>query len=179
MLLSQCLSKGEPAHRAEWVNTDAPEFHLGPPVTKSPSSLMSFSSPSYFPANHCCFACVPCFLFLLHFLQFPSLPLPKSCWACPFEVLPPAYFLSHPSTLSSHVLPFSPAFPYPILPFVPVLPMLFPHLLSLSKSSWACPPRVPLPAYFLPFSFTLPCNCGFYLFCICIFFFPFSYWNFP
>ena len=59
-----------PAHRAEWVNIAAPEFHLRPPVAKSPSSLMSFCSLSYFPANHCCFSCVS--------FHSPVLPFPPA-----------------------------------------------------------------------------------------------------
>ena len=144
------------------------------PVTKSPSSLISFCSPSYFPANHCCFACVSFHIPVLLFC--PALPLPKSCWACLSRSLFQRTF-PYFSILFSHVLPFPPAFPFSVLPFVPVLPM-FVHALPLTKSCWACPLQVPPPAYFLPFPFTLPSHtflyCGSYHFCVCIvFFFPF------
>ena len=52
----------------------------------------------------------------LHFLQFPVFLVlfrtspPEILFSMPA----PAYFLSHSSTLSSHVLSFPPAFPYPI-----------------------------------------------------------------
>ena len=120
-----------------------------------PHSLASFSFPTFFNS--------------LYFPFSPAFPLPKSCWACPLQVLPPAYFLLHPSTLSSHVLSFPPAFPYPVLSFVPVLPMFVPHFPFQNPEGEL---QVPPSASFLPFSFTLPFRtslyCGFYLYCVCI-----------
>ena len=133
--------EGGSAQRAEWVNT------YGLRVAKSPSSLMSFCCP-HFIANDCYFACVSFHIlvlsFLLHFLQFPVLPVlsliypSKTCSACPLQAPPPAYSLSHPSIFSSLVHlsrtslpkillsmpvpgPSSSVLPYPSLPHFPVL----------------------------------------------------------
>ena len=143
---------------------------------------MSFGFSSYFPASHCCFACVSFHIPVLPFssltsFNFPYFPfcpafaLPKSCWACPLLVSPPAYFSTFPYFfLLPHFLQFS------YFPFCPALP--------LTKSCWACPLQVSLLAYFLLFPFTLPYRtflyCGLYLFCVCIvFFFSFFYCDFP
>ena len=97
----------------------------------------------------------------LYFPLCPALSLPKSCWACPlqrtsFHILLP---------FSSNVLPFSLAFPYPVLP--------------LSKFSWACPLGVPPPAYFFPF--TLPSRTVdftlVFLYWVCLHLI--FYWDFP
>ena len=110
----------------------------------SPSSLMSFSSPSYFPTNNCCFAS-------LCLVPQPVRPVPKSCWA---------YTRSRSLLLLDSFrvpLPFPPtctsfpcSFPYPVLL---VFPMFVPHFHSQSPSCWACPLQVSPPAYFLPFIF--------------------------
>ena len=79
-------------------------FAYGLRVAKSPSSLMSFCSPFYFPANDCWFACVSFHIPVLSFPPAlpsisrtshvcPALSLPKSCWVCLLQVPPPAYFL--------------------------------------------------------------------------------------
>ena len=94
--------------------------------------------------------------FLLHFFQFlvlpncfvPAFSLPKFSWACPHESPPPAYFLSHLSTLSFHVLPFPPASPFPYFPCFPSVPR--------PKSFWACPLEVSPPAYILSLYPSLP-----------------------
>ena len=138
---------------------------------------MSFCSPSYFLANNF-FACVSLHISILPFLPvLPSilrtsqlfcsaLPLPKSCWACPLQGPPPAYFLSYSSTLASLVLSFPPAFPYSILPFVPVLSMFVRHFPSqnlveharsrsiLQRTSFTFP---------LPFPSIFPCIVNFTL----------------
>ena len=97
-------------------------------VAKSPSSLMSFCSPSYFPANDCSFACVS---FHIPVLPFPpALPIVRtSSPKIPLQFPSLAYFLSRPSTLPSHVLRFSPAFPY--IPYFPLF-LYFPCLSRIS-----------------------------------------------
>ena len=72
-------------------------------VPKSSPSLMSFCSPSYFLTNDCCFACasyhIPYFLFLLHFLNSPVLPVLS-------RTSPPIILVSMPATdPSSSALP--------------------------------------------------------------------------
>ena len=114
------------------------------------------------PHSHTFFS--SCTFFESPYFPFcPPLSLPKSCWACPIQVPPPAYF---PTSL------------YPFFPYTffssrisfsrTSLRSRISHVctaLPLSKSCWACPPQVPPPAYFLPF--TLPSHtslyCGFYL----------------
>ena len=92
---------------------------LRPPVAKSPPSFMSFCSPSYFPSQN---------------------PVEHAC----SRFLLPRTF-PRPSTLSSYLLPFSPAFPFSVLPFVQVLHMfvphfpLFPYFPCLSRTS---PPKI-------------------------------------
>ena len=86
-------------------------------VANSPSSLISFCSPFYFPANDCCLlvsrSTFPCFLFLLHSLQFFVLPV-LSCTS------PPKILLSMPGPgPSSSVLRTS--FPLLIFPVFPCI----------------------------------------------------------
>ena len=99
------------------------------------SSRISFNSP-YFP--FC-----------------PALSLPKSRYR---------FFLQHTSphfsTLSSRVLPFSPIFPFPLLPFVSVLPRFVPHFSSQNPVEHARSrpllQRTSFPFY-LPFPLVLSC----------------------
>ena len=112
---------------------------------------MSFCSPSSFPASDCCFACVSlhipvlpfssCTSFnSLYFPFYPALPFPKSF-----------------SRSSSSALPFISLYPFIPCTSFPSCISLFrtSHIcpaLPLPKSCWACPLRVPPPAYFLPFT---------------------------
>ena len=101
-------------------------------VAKSPSSLISICSRSYFPANHCRFACVsfhiPVLFFpptlpsILHTSRFvPHFPSQNPVEHARFRSLLQRTF-PHPSTFFSHVLPFPLAFPFPVLPiFCPTL----------------------------------------------------------
>ena len=119
---------------------------------------MSFFSPSSFPANDCCFACVS--------LHIPVLPFPLALRsiACTSRFIPhfpfqnpspgppPARFLSYPSTLSSHVFPFPPAFPYSVLCiFVAHFPSQNPVEHARFESRLQCTSSL------LPFSPVLPC----------------------
>ena len=139
-------SIGGPTQRAEWVNTAAPEFHLGLRVAKSPSSLMSFCSPSYFSAKDCCFACVSFHIPILP--QFPVL-----------SVLSRTFPSQNPVEYSRS----RPLFQRISFPF----PLFFPSVLSYARS------RSLLQRISFPF---LPCTSlyyGFYLICVCIvIFFP-------
>ena len=87
---------GSPAHRAEWVNTAAPEFRLQPRVLHLlwAFALLPFSRQRLLLFLSC--STFPYFLFLPHFLQFTRTSLPKFYWACPLQVPPPAYFYSYP-----------------------------------------------------------------------------------
>ena len=130
-------------------------------LAKSLLSLMSFCSSFLFPYQQMLFCLIvsrstfpyffsSCTFFnFLYFPSCPALPFPKSCWACPLQVPPPAYFLSHLSTLSSHVLYF-----------LSLLHFLIPYFHSFSyfpclsrtfslKICWARSLQVPPPAYFL------------------------------
>ena len=103
------------------------------------------------------------------------LSLPKSCWACPLQVPSQAYFRTslYPflpcSSFSSCISLSRTSLRSPTFHVCPAL--------SLPKSCWACPLLVPSPVYFLPFPFSLPFRtflyCGFYLYCVYCFFFPF------
>ena len=157
------------------------EFQLRLRVAKSPLFLMSCCSPFFFPHQRfwLCLCLFPhsrtsfssCTSFnSLYFPLCPALPLPKSWWACPLQIPPPAYFLSHPSTLFSHVLSFPLAFPYFVLLFAPVLPMFVSHfpshiLLSMpapdsSFSVLTCLSLYPSVPYF-PVLWILPWIVGF------------------
>ena len=136
-------------------------------VAKNPSSLMSFCSPSYFPANDCCFACVsfqisvlpsiPCTSsFVPHFPSQNSVEHARSkslLQRNSFYItlsFSPMYFLS----LLHFLTPYFPSFPY------------FPGLsrTSSSKILLSMPASDPSSSiYFLSFpSRTFLC-CGFYL----------------
>ena len=89
---------------------------------------MSFCSPSYFPANDCCFACVS-----FHIPVFPSIPctsrfVPHFLFQNSVERRRSRFLLQR--TSFNIPLPFPPAFSYPVLPFVPVLSIFVPHFLS-------------------------------------------------
>ena len=160
-------------------------------VAKSLSFLMSFSSPSYFLTNDCCFACFsfhipvlsfpPFFSFIFPYLPFcPALPLSKSSWAIPLQVPSSAYFFLHFYAFSSHVLPFPPAFSYLVLSFIPILLLFVRHYSSQNPVEHARSKfflqhtSFPFP---LPFSPALSCivdftlACWFYLYrvCSCVF----------
>ena len=118
--------------RGEGVNTVRRNSVYGLRVAKSPLwafVLLPIFRPTIVVLLVCCSTY---FLFLQHFLQFLVLSVlfPTSSPKILLNTPSPAYFLSHPSTLFSHVLPFPPVFPYPVLPFVPVLPMFVPHFPS-------------------------------------------------
>ena len=113
-------------------------------VTKSPSSLMSFCFPYYFPVD-CYFACVsfhvPVFPFLLHFLQFPVLPVLSRISLPKIQLSMPAP--GPPSSL------FSFTFLYSFLPCTS-----FPSSISLSRTSlrfrtFHCMSRIFLPKILL------------------------------
>ena len=142
-------------------------------VAKNPSSLMSFFLFFRQLFFFClCLAPHSC-TFSSSFtsqLFCPALPLPKSCWAFPLQVPLPAYFLSHPSTLSSllhFLIPYFPSFPYfSCLSRTSHVCLALP----LPKPCWACSLQVPPSAYFLFFPFTqfppvLPCIVDFILTC--------------
>ena len=156
-------------------------------MTKSFSSPMSFCSPSYFPANDCCFACVS--------FHVPTLPFPPAFPSIPhtFHFVP--HFLSQ--TLVEHArcrsflqrTSFHIFLLFPLMYFHSLLHFLIPYFPSfpyfsclsrtfLTKILFRMPAPCPSPAYFLPFA--LPsCTflyCGFYLYCVCnVFFFPFCF----
>ena len=155
---------------------------------------MDFCSPSYFPVNDCCFACVP---FHIPVLPFPP-ALPLFLLLVLSRASPSKILLSMPApgpsscvlplTWFTFILPFLPctSFPSCIFLFLTSLRFRTFHVcpaLPLPKSCWACPLQIPPPAYFFPFPFILHfCTflyCGFYLFCVCILFiFFFFYWDF-
>ena len=104
-------------------------FTYGFRVAKGLSSLMSFCSPFYFPANDCCFACISFHIFvlpfLLHFLLFPVLSVL-------FRTSPLKILLSMPAPgTSSSVLPFTSL--YPFLPCTS-----FPSCIFLSRTFHVC-----------------------------------------
>ena len=74
--------------------------HSGRPLIQR----TSFFIPLPFPLLYFLFSCISLsctFLRFCTFHVFAAVPLSKSCWACPLQVPPPAYFLSFPFTLSS------------------------------------------------------------------------------
>ena len=90
------------------------------------SSLMSFCSPFYFPANNCCFACVS-----FHIPLLPSI-------SCTFRLsltFPPKILLSMPAPgISSSVLPFTSLYPFlPCTSFRILLPFPLMYFLSLLR----------------------------------------------
>ena len=144
---------------------------------------MSFCSPSYFPANVCCFACVSFHVPVLAFT--PALPALS-------RTSPPKIFFEHACSrpllqrTSFHIpLPLPQCTSFPSCIFLSRNSLCFrssyacPTLL-LTKSYRVYPLQVPPPVYFLPFPFTLSSRtslyCGFYLYCVCyVFFFPFCF----
>ena len=149
---------------------------------------MNFCSPSYFPAIHCCFACVSFHIPVLPFPPaLPSIPrisrfVPNFSSQNPVDHARSRSLLQptspHPSTLSAYVLPFPPAFLFPVLSFVPVLPMLVPHFPSQNPVQHA---RSRSPFQRTSFPLTLPSRasryCGFYLFCVYCAFLPLFFPN--
>ena len=103
-----------------------------------PHLLWAFRFSFYFPANDCCFACVSFHILLLLFLPaLPSIPrtfpfVPyfplKSCWACPFQISPTAYF---PTSLYTFLLCTSFLY-FPLFPYFPCLSRTFPPKILLS-----------------------------------------------
>ena len=165
-----------PVHRAEWVNTATPEFHLRPSVAKSLSSLMSFCSPSYSSANHCYFACVS---FHIPVLPFPpALPsisgISRFVPHFPYKILLSMPASGPSSSVLSHIpLPFPPMyflsllhflFPYfPSFSYFPCLSRISPLKILLSKSVLpflSIHPSLP----HLPVLWNLPLLCLFYVF---------------
>ena len=125
-------------------------------MAKSFSFLMSFCSPFYFPTKDC-FLFVSRSTFLYFLFSRTSSSTPARCLSS--SVLP-SLFSSPPSALSSHVLPFSSAFSYLVLPmFVPHFPSQNPleHARSMSLLQ-----RISFPSP-LPFPFVLPCIVDFTL----------------
>ena len=167
-------------HRCAWT---PPMAYVWPRVSH-PSwafALLPISPPTII------FAYV---LFHIPVLPFPpALPLisvlpvlsstsfPKLSWACQIEIPPQAYFLSHSSTISSHILTFPSAFPYPVLPFIPLLAIFVPHFSSQNPLEHACSRSLLHRTYFsfpLPFSPVLPCSVDFtltFFYCECNAFF--------
>ena len=142
-------------------------------VAKSASSLMSFCSHSYFPANDCCFACVSFHIPVLPFL--PALPsFPRTFRFVPhFSSQNPAEHVRSRSLLQ-HTFFYIPI-PFPSMYFLFLLYFLIPYFppfryfLCLSRAS---PPKIPLsmPApglssSVLPFPSVLPCVVDFTLTC--------------
>ena len=127
------------------VNTAASESHAPTPTAyvrpRVPHLSWTFAFLPIFPPTICfCLWLVPhsrisfspgTSFYPLYFpVVLSRTSLPKILLSiCPVEGLSPVYF-PHPSTLFSHVLPFPPAFPYPVFLFVPVLPMFVPHFPS-------------------------------------------------
>ena len=113
----------------------------------------------------------PYFLFLPLFLQFPVIPLPKSCWACLLQVPSPAYF---PTSLYPFLLCTS--FPSCIFFFPYFLHSPTSHVcpaLPLPKSYWAWRAAPGLSSSVLHFLSLYPSSCtslysGFYFF-FCVF----------
>ena len=146
------------------MNAAARKFH-GLRVAKSPSSLMSFCSPSYFPANHCCFACVS--------FHIPVLPFPPALHSFPRtfrfvqRTFAPKILLGMPAPgPSSSVLPHIP------LPFPSCISFSFPYFpcLSLTYASKILLSRIPPPGYFLPFPIALLSRTSLYCFFLSLFF---------
>ena len=164
-------------------------------VAKNPSFLMSFCSPSYFSANDFfffCFCLAPysrTSFSSCTFFNFPYFTIVLSrtfppkillIWGT-LQVPPVAYFLSHLSTLSSHILSCPSAFPYPVLPFVFVLTMLVPHFSSqnsveharsrslLQRTSFSSPlpslPYFPI-LWILSWFYGLYCVCNAFGWCL-------------
>ena len=158
--------------------------HTASVCLRVPHPLWAFV-PSYFPANHCCFACVTFHIPILPFPPaLPSFPrsslfIPHFPSQNPVEHVRSRFLLQRtsfyiPLPLPAHVLPFPLVFPYPVLPFVPVLSMFVSHFPSQIPIEHARSRSLLQHASFpfpLPFPPVLPCSVDFtitywfYLYC--------------
>ena len=132
-------------------------------------ALFPISPPTIVGLLACVSFHIPVLSFFLHFLYYPVLSvlsLTKSCWACPLQVPPPAYFLLHPYTFSYHVLPFLLYFLIPYFPSISYFPCL--SRISSPKILLSMPAPGPSSIVFpflslCPFLPYFPVYCGFYL----------------
>ena len=163
-------SKGDPLNLPSGWTLLRQNHIYGLRVAKSFSSLMSFCSPSYFPANNCCFAVSRSTL--PYFLQSSVLPVLS-------HNSPPKILLSMPAPGPySSVLSFTSLYPFlPCTSFPSCISLSCTslrshtshvcHALPLPKSCLECSLQVPPPAYFLLFLFIFLSRtslyCGFYL----------------